>query len=419
MDPYLLLEKTKRLLYDEASKAGRSVLMRKLAGPPLSSGTLGPDDEKIAREQLKARESWFDPAPVKDYENAFADWNGSAHAFSFMGARVALSSCVHALGLKPGDEVIVPGYTCVVVPNAFHYAGVKVIYADIELETYGLNASALRAKITPDTKAVLLHHLYGLVCRDYEEIIAIAHERGLFVIEDCAQATGAKYKGRNVGNLGDVAIYSTERSKVFSTVEGGFATCNDPTFAQRLEEYRGMAPYPDVFRIEKELYNVIIDYNVDVSPERWWKGRLVGLALRNKVVVSTVREEENGVRPRHYGCRLPAPLAVIGLNQLAKVGRYNQERREVAREWDNWCDKAGYEKPLVVENSVPVFLRYPLLVEPEKKKDTLWGYRELGVKLGVWYKSNLHPVTSKVEGCPYADEAVRRCINFPTIRERS
>jgi perosamine synthetase len=176
-------------------------LIRRLAVPqngtrPLISATLGLDDVEIARQQLKMRETWLNPAPVEDYEKAFANWNGSAQAFAFMGARVALSACIHALRLKPGDEVIIPGYTCVVVANAFHYAGVKVTYKDIELETYGLDASTLKDVITSNTKAVLLHHLYGLVCRDYEKTVTVAREHGLFVIEDCAQATGATCKGR-------------------------------------------------------------------------------------------------------------------------------------------------------------------------------------------------------------------------------
>src|SRR3989304_4500748 len=128
--------------------------------------------------------------------------NVSRHAFAFLGGRVALSACIHALGLAPGDEVILPGYTCVVVPNAFHYAGVRTVYADIELETYGLDAARAEEKITPNTRAILLHHMYGLVCRDYEDILALARRRGIRVIEDCAQSTGAGFGCAKGGDRG-------------------------------------------------------------------------------------------------------------------------------------------------------------------------------------------------------------------------
>jgi perosamine synthetase len=367
---------------NQARNLGQVVRGHPLVTPPLGSVTLGPDDVAIAKELLKSREGWFDSAVIERYEKAFRLWNGSEHAFAFMGGRVALSACIHALNLKPGDEVVIPGYTCVAVPNAFKYAGVKV--------------------------------RYGLVCRDYEKIVNLARDRNLFVIEDCAQSAGAEIKGRKVGNLGDVAIYSTEQSKVFTTIEGGLATCNDPVLAKRFIDYKMSASYPGTVRIENELYSVIVNYYTNVAASRWWKGDLVRFIHRKRIVISTTKEEERGIMPAYYGCKMPAALALLGLNQLAKVDRHNQGRREAARYWDNWCDENGYTKPCVIDDSQPVFLRYPVLVEPDKKFDTTWAYRELGVMLGVWFKSNVHPAGWKVEGCPNADEAVRRCVNFPT-----
>ena len=153
--------------------------------------TLDLDDVGIAKKWLNSREQWDDRNIIQQYESEFAAWNGSRFAFAFMGGRVGLSACIHALDLKPGDEVIVPGYTCVVVPNAFQYAGVKPVYADIELETYGLDAERVEERISTKTRAILIHHLYGLVCRDIEPLLDIAKRKGLRVIEDCAHSTGA------------------------------------------------------------------------------------------------------------------------------------------------------------------------------------------------------------------------------------
>jgi dTDP-4-amino-4,6-dideoxygalactose transaminase len=332
-----------------------------------------------------------------------------------MGGRVALSAAIYALDLQPGDEVVIPGYTCVVVPNAFEYAGVKPIYADIELETYGLSAESLRGRITPKTKAVLLHHLFGLVCRDYDAILEIARLHDLKVIEDCAHATGATYKGIRVGNTGDIAFYSSETSKVFNTIQGGMVVTGSDVIAEKLRQYHRQAPEPSSGRIDSLLHNVLLNYYQFKHRHRWVLGDLYRLRYYRKTLVATTEEELRGVKPAHYGCRMPAPLAALGLNQLRKIDRYIEARRKQAVNWDRWCDANGYARPLVLPGSNPVWLRYPVLVEPEKKSDTSWAMRELGVQPGVWFVSHLHPQQRYIEGCPNADIAVAQCINFPTL----
>jgi len=415
MNLYILTKGLARFGYHQVKNLVKVFLGYPLTVPSLGSVTLDKDDLAIARHQLKEKNSWFYSDIVREYENAFAQWNGSKYAFAFMGGRVALSAAIYALDLKPGDEVILPGYTCIVVPNAFRYAGVKTVYSDIELDTYGLDASLIENKITQNTKAVLLHHLYGLVCRDYEQIVDIARRNGLYVIEDCAQSAGAEFKRHKIGNLGDIAIYSSEQSKIFTTIQGGMATTNNDSFAKRLKEFYEQAPYPDVSLIDAQLQNVIINYYLYKDSHRWWRGDLIRLIYNDKIIISTTREEEQGIKPAHYGCKMPSPIAAIGLNQLKKIDSYNQRRRETAKIWDSWCDKNGYKKPLITYNSIPVYLRYPVMVEPEKKRDTSWAYKELGINLGVWFVSNTHPVPSCVKGCPNADMAVKQCVNFPGI----
>lgn len=365
---YELFKSLSQLGYHQAKNIGKLVLGYPLTTPSLGSATLDQDDLLIAKNQLRNREGWFNPDTANEYESAFAKWNGSKYAFSYMGGRVALSACIYALNLKPGDEVILPGYTCVVVPNAFHFAGVNTVYSDIELNTYGLDASLIEQKISSKTKAILLHHLYGIVCRDYEEVVEIAKRHNLYIIEDCAQSTGAFFKRKKVGHLGDVAIYSTEQSKVLTTIQGGIAVTNDDFFAGRLKEYHNQADYPDLGFIDKLLNNVIINYYSYKDAQRSWKADLIRLRYKDKILISTTKEEEQGIKPIYYGKKMPSPIAAIGLNQLRKVDSYNEQRRQTAKKWDTWCENNGYKKPLVTPNSVPVFLRYPVMVEPAKKR---------------------------------------------------
>src|SRR6188474_2655566 len=192
-----------------------------LVFPEFGSQTIEDDDIALVDTLLSQPKMSTDASIEESLQTEFSRWNGSSAAFAFMGGRVALSACIDALGLKKGDEVVVPGYTCIVVPNAFAHAGIDVRYCDIELDTFGPDFDSLRAAITPRTRAVLVQHLYGLVCRDFEKILDFATDRKLLLIEDCAHSLGASFRGRKVGNWGDAGFYSTEQSKVISTFNGG------------------------------------------------------------------------------------------------------------------------------------------------------------------------------------------------------
>lgn len=374
--------------------------------------TIDGSDARVARRWLFTRLGDRD-ATIHRFEREFAAWNGSKHAAAFAAGRVALSACIEALALGPGDEVIVPGYTCVVVPNAFEFAGVKVVYCDIELESYGPDADSLARRITPQTKAILIQHLYGLVCRDFRRILALAQERGLKVIEDCCHATGAELDGRKLGNFGDVAFYSSEQSKVFNTIQGGVAVTNDERLARRLKAYWERAERPPDWWTNVVLYNVLLAYYVRAHPKRSLLSEPAKLLYGPDPMVSVSEGEKAGKRPSGYARIMTAPIAELGRNQLGKIDQYNQTRRRWAAIWREWCERNHYAPPLVIDGSRPVFLRYPVLVEPHKKADPAWAREELGIELGVWFVTHLHPAERPVAGCPNADKAVRQCVNLP------
>jgi dTDP-4-amino-4,6-dideoxygalactose transaminase len=411
-----------RTLIDIGRRQARNfrnfLLGRNVTLTPLGSMTLDWDDVALARHWLDDRSKWVDNSIVTRYEQLFAEWAGFKYAFAFASGRASLSAAIYALGLQPGDEVILPAYTCVAVPNAFHFAGITINYCDIELDTCGPDAKQVEVKISPRTKAIMLHHLFGLVCRDYEALLELASVRNLKVIEDCAHAAGATYKGMPVGRRGDIAFFSSEQSKIFNTIQGGVAATNDEEIGERLKRYYERAPHLEVMRVENQLYNIFLNYYQCKHHQRWWRGDYEILLHGRRRLISTTPEEERGLKPSHYGAKMPPAVAALGINQLRKIDMYNGRRRESAREWDNWCEKHGYARMLVLPDSVPVYLRYPLLVEPEKKANRTWAARELGVELGVWFVSHVHPAPERIGGCPNADAAVRQCINFPTLFPR-
>jgi dTDP-4-amino-4,6-dideoxygalactose transaminase len=392
------------------------LLGRQLVPTSFVSMTLDPDDVEIAEHFLADRARW-DSAPFLDaYERAFAAWNGCERAFAFASGRESLSACLRALGIGAGDEVVVPAFTCVVVPNALQYAGAKVVWADIELETYGLDVAELERRVTPRTKAVLIQHLFGLVCRDYEAVLDLAARRGIRVIEDCAHATGARFRGQRVGLRGDAAFYSSEHSKAFDTIMGGVAIARDAAATNCLEEHARSLPATEDAAAIALLRTLILEYRRYKDPQAWWKAEIARAGSAD-APESLTEEEKRGVKPPSYGRRLAAPLAAIGANQIRKLDAYNERRRRTAARWDPWCDAHGYAKPKVIEGSTPIFLRYPVMVEPEKKRKRSWGYRAFGTKPGAWFTSHTHPVPSSLVGFPKADEAVARCINLPCLIE--
>ncbi|HEX5132870.1 MAG TPA: DegT/DnrJ/EryC1/StrS family aminotransferase [Candidatus Krumholzibacteria bacterium] len=411
-----LLSRVRAVARHQAAVGLRVVTGRRVSPFPLGSATLDRDDVEVACAWLgRDHEAHADVAPVARFEAEFARWNGSGAAFAFASGRESLSAIIAAMGLGAGDEVIVPGYTCVVVPNALEFAGVTPVYADIELDTYGLDVSQLDRHVTSRTRAILIHHLYGLVCRDYVAAIDFARARGLRVIEDCAQATGAALEGVRVGNRGDAAFYSLEQSKLLTTFQGGVAVAHDPQLAARIAAVRDAAPCPGAAHTRRVLRNLMLNYAVYKDPQRWWRGDWMQLRVGGEHIVTTTDAEMRGEKPVDYGARLPAALAEVGCNQLRKLDHYNTRRREHAARWDRWCDENGHARAHVVAGSTPVFLRYPVLVDPARKRDRSWARRTLGVELGVWFVSNLHPSPRRVEGCPNAAAAVERCINFPTL----
>ena len=377
--------------------------------------TLDQDDVDLAARLLADRSGWSDVAPVEAFEQEFASWNGSRSASAFVSGRVALRASLDALGLEPGDEVVVPGYTCVVVANALRAAGVRPVFADIELDTYGLDRDALRRSITSRTKGVLIHHLYGYVTRDLDDLLMIARAGGLAVIEDCAQAAGAEYRGRKVGNFGDVAIFSGDPSKPFTCIQGGVVVAADQRIASRLADMRRAAPRQGDEVIANRLRNVPLNYTLSKDRQRWWKGDLAWLRHSDDYFFGIPAPEVAGAPPADAGCRMAAPMARLASNQLRKLDHYNARRRANVPRWDAWCDAAGFTKPTVVAGSTPIVLRYPVLVTPEMKRDLRWAYRTLGVVPGTWFVTHLHPAPERLEGVPHATCAVDRCINFPTL----
>ncbi|MGQ9881918.1 MAG: DegT/DnrJ/EryC1/StrS family aminotransferase [Armatimonadota bacterium] len=174
----------------------------------------------------------------KLFEREFAEFVGCRYAVAVANGSVALELALHALDIGPDDEVIVPPRTFVATASSVVLRGAKPIFADIDPDSGNITAESIKAVLTPRTRAIIVVHLGGWPC-EMDDIVALAREHELKIIEDCAQAHGATYKGRSVGGLGDVAAWSFCQDKIMTTGgEGGMLTTNDPTIWERAWSYK-------------------------------------------------------------------------------------------------------------------------------------------------------------------------------------
>ncbi|MBI2143976.1 DegT/DnrJ/EryC1/StrS family aminotransferase [Candidatus Woesearchaeota archaeon] len=222
---------------------------------PVSEPFLSGNEEKYVLECL--RTGWISSLGkfIPQLEEGFAKFSGSGYGVAVMNGTVALQLALAALGIKEGDEVIIPDLTFVATANAVRYLGAKPVFVDSEPETWNIDPEKIAAAITRKTKAIMPVHLYGHPC-DMEPIMRIAAEHNLFVIEDAAEAHGAEYKGRRVGSISNVGCFSFYGNKIITTGEGGMCVTNDEQLAERMRFLRDHAMSPG-----KRYWHPEIGYN--------------------------------------------------------------------------------------------------------------------------------------------------------------
>ena len=192
--------------------------------------------DKEARRLVKTLNSgkWgrLDGQEVAEFERRFAEFQGARYGLAVANGTVAIRIALLAADIKADDEVIVPPYTFLATATAVVESNAIPVFADIELETFNIAPKAIEKLVTPRTRAIIPVHLGGLPA-DMDAIMDIAHKHNLIVIEDAAHAHGAEYKGRRVGAIGNIGIFSFQSSKNLTSGEGGFITSSDDALASR------------------------------------------------------------------------------------------------------------------------------------------------------------------------------------------
>jgi len=187
---------------------------------------------------LSNKVNYWTGQECREFEKEFAAWAGTEYAVALANGTVALDVALKALGIGSGDEVIVTSRTFLASASSIVNAGAVPVFADVSADSQNITAETIRAVLTPRTKAIICVHLAGWPC-DMDTIMALAREHDLFVIEDCAQAHGAQYKGRPVGSIGHIGAWSFCQDKIMTTGgEGGMVTTNDRDLWKRMWSYK-------------------------------------------------------------------------------------------------------------------------------------------------------------------------------------
>ncbi len=366
----------------------------------------------LLKHSLFSRE-YFDESIIKIYESKFAKKVDTKYSFSFGAGRMALYAILDALDIGDGDEVIIPAYTCVVVPNAVLYRGATPIYVDIALDTCNIDVTKIEEKITPNTKAIFAQHTFGFAC-DLSEIKKLAKFHNLKVIEDCAHALGASYEGVPVGSIGDVAFFSTDHSKIISTFLGGMVTTNDENLSKKIKGIQEQTPFLPPKLQRKLLLGFLLEFPL-YSRNIYWFGKFILTILNKLKLIFYWRDEllhnkTNLLYP--YPARLSSSQALIGISQIDSLDDNIKHRRDIYKTIGDVLsdDKKNYRDSAC--------LRYSFFINDRKKFESLF---QRHWDLGIWFTSiahgknnNLNDIYYSLGSCPNAEFAAEHLVNFPT-----
>ena len=308
---------------------------------------------------------------VTEFEEKFSKYIGCKHSITVSNGTVALHLALLALGIGEGDEVIVPTLTYIASVNAIVYTGAKPVFVDSLSGTWQLDPEDVLKKITPRTKAIMAVHLYGHPC-DMDALKSISKSHDLFLIEDCAEAFGSRYKGQHAGTFGDISTFSFYGNKTITTGEGGMVVTNDDTLYDRAIHLRGQG-----LAKHRQYWHDIIGYNY----------------------------------------RMTNICAAIGIAQLEQADQFIEKKRQIAQ----WYKDALKDSPVEFHQEIgDVFHSYwmcSILLTESEQRDELRNYLEQN---GIETRPLFYPVhTMPMYSVKYQKHAVAenlgwRGINLPS-----
>lgn len=308
---------------------------------------------------------------VKEFEKEIANKIGVKHAITVGNGTDALIIALKSLGIKEGDEVITTDYTFFATAEAIRFVGATPVFCDVELDTYNIDPSQIEEKITDKTKAIICVHLFGNACK-MDEINDIAKRHNLYVVEDAAQAINSQYKGKNVGNLGDVACFSFFPTKNLGCFgDGGMITTNDDDLATIIRALKvhgsgenGMKAYAILNDEEVEVVEQNSGDNTVYNPLKYYN-YLIG-----------------------HNSRLDEIQAAILRIKLKHLDEYTENRRSISHRYIEALKDTSLVMPTETDGGKHVF--HLFILQSENREEIESKLKEKGIATGTYYKVPMH-----------------------------
>jgi perosamine synthetase len=363
-------------------------------GTMLPYGRQSIDEADIQAVVKVLRSDWLTTGPkVAEFEEAFAAQVKSKHAVSFSSGTAALHGAAFAAGLKPGDEAITSPMTFAATANCVLYQGAAPVFADVCPDTLNLDPALAAERITDRTKAILPVDYAGHPA-DLEPFLQLAERRGLIVIEDACHALGAEYRGRRVGSIAHMTVFSFHPVKHLATGEGGMVATNDTAFAEILRRFRNHGISSDARQRQKE---------------NQWHYEMVLLG---------------------YNYRLTDIVCALGLSQLKKLEANLARRHEIAKKYDAaFRGIPVVDRPAIRADANPAWHLYPIRLDLRKlscdRGQIFRALRSENIGVNVHYiPVHRHPYYRDRFGCkpgdfPIAEDAYERLISLPMFHGMS
>ncbi|NRQ01187.1 DegT/DnrJ/EryC1/StrS aminotransferase family protein [Marinobacterium sp. xm-d-530] len=314
---------------------------------PIARTNLTEEEIQSVLEPLKS--GWLVQGPkTKEFEDKWSSFTGAKHSIAVTSCTTGLHLSLAASGFGPGDEAIVPAFTWIATANVVEHLGGKVVFCDIDLETFNIDASKIEELITENTKAILPVHLFGLAA-DMDAINAVAKKHNLFVVEDAACGFGSYYKGQHVGTLGNAGAFSFHPRKAITTGEGGMITTDDDELALKIRRLR--------------------DHGAEMTDLQRHLGAKPYLLADHP--------------DAGYNQRMTDIQGALGSAQMERADQITSERRRLAKRYDNaFADLAWLQIPKVEDGYIHGYQSYPCLFAP--KDISLSNRREINELRNDW-----------------------------------
>jgi perosamine synthetase len=333
-----------------------------------------PDTERIIA-RVRARGEFIQGPQIAEFERAFEARAGCGTAITAAYGRIAFYYILKALDFPPGSEIIFPSLTFWVVPELARAAGLTVVFADVDPATFTLDPASVERLITGKTRAIVPTHLYGLPC-DMDRLLDIAARHGLVVLEDCAHALGATYKGRPVGTFGTGALFSFQTLKPLNCYGGGLALVQDAAVASKVRAMVDALPWPSEKRVRDRLLMGRLQrifmkpwvFSISLFPVLW----VSALIDANPDVFLWEKIRPLHPLPEPYTERFPNVQAAIGLEGLKRLDDWTAEVQANASRVSGVLGALpGIQVPRVPPDRTHVFYQYCVYGPPGLERDDL------------------------------------------------